>query len=353
MTSRNRTIDVARGLGILLVVLGHNPLVWKDSGESYRIIFSFHMPLFFFLSGIFFNPKKGFLETIREKADGLLKPYIVILLSLGLLGAIAKKQALADYMVGVILATGGTIGWTPLWFLPHLFMVILLSWVLTRAGADRPKIGHFVLAVLTLLLFIGISMIRVFWQTPISLMGSDHIMNGLPWSVDLLPVTISYFLLGHHFSSEARNFSPTLVKVATATTVFGAAHLLANQTIDLNNRQFDGFLFPVLASMSGIYLTLTASYALRSVGRTGEILAMLGSASLIILIFHWPIEGGISKMSSALPTALQVPALVLAFFAGCAIPLAIWKFIRNNRHLSLLLLPAKGHKSLSQPVTNA
>lgn len=349
MTDRNRAIDIARGLGILLVVLGHNPLVWKDSGEPYRVIFSFHMPLFFFLSGVFFNPSKTLQETIREKADGLLKPYIVILCSFGLLGAIVKKQGLSDYAVGVLLATGGTIGWTPLWFLPHLFLVVLMSWFLVRAGLERPRLGHLTLAPLALLLFFGIHTIRVFWQMPVPFLGPAQVMNGLPWSIDLLPVTIPYFMLGHHFSSEARNFTPSASKAAVALLVFFGAHVLSNQTIDLNNRQYDGFVFPVLASLSGMYLTLAAAHALQFTGATARILAMFGSASLLVLIFHWPIQGALSKLPAHLPAALYIPTMWLAFVAGCAVSLLIWQIVRHNAWMSLLLLPAKGNPLLRRP----
>ncbi len=43
-------IDVAKGFGILLVVFGH---LYPTGGRVSSVIFSFHMPLFFFLSGIF------------------------------------------------------------------------------------------------------------------------------------------------------------------------------------------------------------------------------------------------------------------------------------------------------------
>lgn len=42
-------IDIAKGLGILLVIAGH--LFLYDSKIS-AIIFSFHMPLFFFFAGM-------------------------------------------------------------------------------------------------------------------------------------------------------------------------------------------------------------------------------------------------------------------------------------------------------------
>lgn len=56
MQKRNGAIDVAKGLGILLVIVGHvmSP-VMGDNGvlnRMYTLMYTFHMPLFFFLSGL-------------------------------------------------------------------------------------------------------------------------------------------------------------------------------------------------------------------------------------------------------------------------------------------------------------
>ena len=48
---RIRYFDMAKGLGIILVVLGHIEYI---SDELRAWISSFHMPLFFILSGCFF-----------------------------------------------------------------------------------------------------------------------------------------------------------------------------------------------------------------------------------------------------------------------------------------------------------
>lgn len=47
-------VDVAKGVGIFLMVMGHSSM--PDAVN--RWIYSFHMPLFFLLSGLVFNPGK-------------------------------------------------------------------------------------------------------------------------------------------------------------------------------------------------------------------------------------------------------------------------------------------------------
>jgi fucose 4-O-acetylase-like acetyltransferase len=88
---RQRTLRVeyAKAIGIILVVYGHVARGAEGAGlylneGQFRIvdsiIYSFHMPLFFFLSGLFFHrslQKRGNAGFITNKIDTLLYPYLV------------------------------------------------------------------------------------------------------------------------------------------------------------------------------------------------------------------------------------------------------------------------------------
>ena len=54
-SSRRTEIDVAKGFTLFLVVFGH---LLPLNTTLFRWIFSFHMPAFFFLSGMTFRPEK-------------------------------------------------------------------------------------------------------------------------------------------------------------------------------------------------------------------------------------------------------------------------------------------------------
>ena len=47
-------IDIAKGIGIILVVMGHNDFA-LISPFAHKLIYSFHMPMFFFMSGLFWS----------------------------------------------------------------------------------------------------------------------------------------------------------------------------------------------------------------------------------------------------------------------------------------------------------
>ena len=66
-------IDVFRALGIILMIMGHI----KFGGYFDKWIHAFHMPMFFFVSGWFFNRKQNVGRQILKKTRTLLIPYVV------------------------------------------------------------------------------------------------------------------------------------------------------------------------------------------------------------------------------------------------------------------------------------
>ena len=78
---RKREIDIAKGIGIILVVLCHtiSPVMEEHELMSsvYRFVYTFHMPLFFFLAGCVSKVRnERRLEQTKAKIERLLVPYI-------------------------------------------------------------------------------------------------------------------------------------------------------------------------------------------------------------------------------------------------------------------------------------
>src|ERR1700733_4806201 len=87
--------DFAKGLGIFLVVLGHalggliqSGVLPAHSGFSFAIdyIYSFHMPLFFFLAGLFVrsSARRPFRSYLANKISVIAYPYFLWSLITGL-----------------------------------------------------------------------------------------------------------------------------------------------------------------------------------------------------------------------------------------------------------------------------
>ena len=60
---------VALGIGIVLVVMGHNDFA-HISPFAHKYIYSFHMLMFFFMSGMFFKPNLPLWTFIRNRYHG-------------------------------------------------------------------------------------------------------------------------------------------------------------------------------------------------------------------------------------------------------------------------------------------
>lgn len=71
ITKRDNSIDIARGIAIICIVLGHlgNPTI-------NRFVYTFHVPIFYLISGYFFREEK-LQNSIRRRAKSLLLPYAV------------------------------------------------------------------------------------------------------------------------------------------------------------------------------------------------------------------------------------------------------------------------------------
>ena len=123
-------IDVARGLGIVFVLLGHN--LWARSRGS-AVIFNFHMPLFYFLSGLFLSWER--IRTwagVRRKILSILAPVPLFVL-LGCLVFLVQPELAGDCspknLYGLFVH-GEPWYDKPLWFFVSLAgTVFVFSWI--------------------------------------------------------------------------------------------------------------------------------------------------------------------------------------------------------------------------------
>ena len=65
-------LDVAKGYGILFVIYAHT-----DYGFIGNLLYTFHVPLFFFLSGFVFSNKYDFKTFFIKKIKAIVIPYFL------------------------------------------------------------------------------------------------------------------------------------------------------------------------------------------------------------------------------------------------------------------------------------
>lgn len=346
MSDRSATVDIAKGLGILLVVLGHSEAVLQTHGALYRVVYSFHIPLFFVLSGVFLSAPREIGPWAHARAEALLKPYLIVSLASGLalaLVATARGRpgpSLLERLAGILYATSETIVWAPMWYLPHLFVAMVCSaWLIGSLRLEQ-RFGARTLSVSAAMLAVGISTCGAFWRPESRVLTSIGIVGlpGLPWSVDLLCVSTAWLLLGYACGGAIRSarFSPCALTLSAVG--FAALHLAFDETINLNWRIYGHALVSTAQALLGICIAVQAAALLRRLPRIASVLAWLGNASLFVLIFHAPFQHKAHVLLSRLGADVCVAstgALVVAVTGSCALA----AIVKRQGLLARLLLP--------------
>lgn len=150
-STRINWLDTARGIAIILVIIGH-----ANFPEEIRtIIYAFHMPLFFFLSGFFLLKKQeNFTSFLIKKSKSLIIPYfvynIILIIFYWLLWLISRSanlyQDIYNQFIAIPLAIRiNDIYSSRLWFLPCLFTSNLLIYAISKLSNKS-----------TIIIFIGI-----------------------------------------------------------------------------------------------------------------------------------------------------------------------------------------------------
>jgi len=138
---RTQWVDAAKGVGILLVIAGH---VWWQPGPVHQFIYSFHMPLFFLLSGYMVRPQPTGTLLVRQRRS-LLVPFAIFSLLLlaadftieGMRGVRPLFGDWAAGIKGIVLHPEALRGpFTILWFVPCLFFARMVWNILANCIPD-------------------------------------------------------------------------------------------------------------------------------------------------------------------------------------------------------------------------
>ncbi|MFD1549909.1 acyltransferase family protein [Levilactobacillus fuyuanensis] len=169
---RIRTFDIAKGIAILLVVFGHALQGMRDSegitvnslhSSIYiicSIIYTFHMPLFFFVSGLFVHSwsRRPAGKAIWQKIKLLVVPYIIWTVIVGSFMQLAQKYTNNGLGLRQVLLAW----WVPFseyWFLYVLFIVYMIYYVFVHFIKNGEKI----LLVLSVLMYVLVPLGFNFW----------------------------------------------------------------------------------------------------------------------------------------------------------------------------------------------
>lgn len=328
-----RTIDIAKGIGIILVVMGHalNQTTTDPKWVNilHYLIYSFHMPLFFVLSG-FLGVKILTMQSFQERVNYILKRAVRLLVPYFVIGFlyIPVKLKLDSYAVmpfEPIDTLKLLIGNNPdvsLWFLYILFIVSALS-----------------------ALFVNEENFRSFLYGAGALCAASWWVN-LPFRT---PKYLFFFLAGMwlrlKFEDLQKEGEDYLFQGQTA-----AVFLILLIFLVLNRIYYRTgvSILKLGTSFCGIYLTLWFSeYLLRK--RSGASLTSMfekvGSHSMDIYILHEPVMTAVRIVTWNIMGLHYAVCIGILFFTALLIPIPLSRFvIRKSRVLNLLFLGERGEK---------
>lgn len=336
MEQRWLQMDVARGLGILIIVLAHGWFVASSPQLLYPLLGAFILPLFFLVSGVFFRADQPFWPMALRRADALLKPYFVTLLLYVAVRAALRGQPLLPDVAGVLYASVATIPWQALWFLPCFWLVTLLAWPLLRLMQRLPASLR---ALLPLgLLLLGLWLLPRFWPLTLHVAGRSYALPGLPFSAELVPIGTAFFLLGSWLAEPLRRHRGSVVTLGAALLLFGAVFAQQRAGMDLAQRHYAHGLWTTVLALTGSYACWVLSGLLARRQALGRALGYVGQGTLILLIFHGEIQHKAFSLLQRLGLGAPAAALV-AFVVAVALPLLLGEAMRRVRPLRMLYFP--------------
>lgn len=318
---RLNAVDIAKGIGILLVVIGHIP----PSEYAIRFIYDFHMPLFFFLSGLFLDEKKyDGKRFVLSRITSLIIP----LLSFCTFAVLLQFIPSFDYRHPSL-----GIGGAALWFLPVLFCsecLIYCIWRLFHGAALR--------VVSVLLCFVGAIIVsRLSFLLPSAL-------HAVPFAAAMLA---SGALLKDFVSSFLKNSKESFyLDLAIVFVGFITIALLAFYFTDYTN-MYDGHIafgvFGIATAFSGIVGVLVLSKLIeKSVSIINKAFIYLGRNSLVIFGTHLAFKGVFERIWGSISFDRIGHGASLLFVLGGAIlmvelinrfaPWCIGRFSLSNKH---------------------
>ena len=178
MKTREPVFDVMKGIGIILMLVGHVP----STDWLFHFIYSFHMPLFFLVAGAFANLEESVKDTIVKGAKRLLLP---VLVTMALIIALSPLYYFIDgnfnYVVVQVLSLlwlGDAMGtkWGPvtidsMWFLMALFWVRCLYRCIAKCCEKKQRWRDEIILVICIALsFVAISLHPILPPIPLGLL---------------------------------------------------------------------------------------------------------------------------------------------------------------------------------------
>lgn len=175
MKKRLPWVDISKGMGICLMYYGHigSPEIINS------LIYAFHMPLFFFLSGFVFSVQLPFFEFVKKKGMNLLKPFfifgiVIIFINYFLNLFLGENYDFISSIYYMLLQQAGTP--SRLWFIPCIFVCEIICYFIIRN-----KKGLIYFFIFNIFAWINVIIFKI----------------NIPWYIDTAIISSFFMLFGY------------------------------------------------------------------------------------------------------------------------------------------------------------
>lgn len=343
-SDRNITIDVLRGIAILLVVLGHTMTGCTDNSESsflFNVLWTIQMPLFFLISGYVTKYSrtvatlKDYIEFVGKKTFSYLLPWVVwTFLIRGIIFGEASYLNIKFIMFNMD---------TGYWFLFSLWTIVMIygaaRFICEKIAGNRSELFQF--SIFTLGYLLGMAVL---------------VLIGVKFGLTFLCIKLTlyympFYFLGYMFSEfEKRNYINKLsflteLIVAIALAVWIGLMLRFNfSAIDDN---LTGIMLRIAASLSGsIAVCGLISKSIKKINslKIWKFLSYAGKKSLEIYLMHYLLLSMVRyEPLPKFASPVGILSVMFNYLLTISLTLAVIIVIKQNRILDLIGF-AKKHK---------
>jgi Fucose 4-O-acetylase and related acetyltransferases len=316
-------IDNLKGIGVIFIIFGHS-ISCPDFLIDY--LFSFHVPLFFFIAGMNFNSLllEDFNIFLKKRVKRLLIPYIFFnMLSYGFWILRIKffdtpqEVPVLRPLLGILYGNGHN-KWLvhnePLWFLICLFTTQLLLFLILKFFKTNKKI-IIILCICAIM----------------SYLDSRYLKIRFPWGVDIAITAVVFsgigYILKAHLETIKRIYHPLLLISIFLVNIIVA---FLNGKIDMNYTRYNNVFLFYIGAFSGIFFWMGISMFIGNINA----LKYIGNNSLSIFSLHIPVLLVVVKLMIKLgiPYAIQENNIAFMFihtFLSIAMIMPL-NYILNN-----------------------